>query len=58
MFRIKITILLTVFIAPFSLMAADPQSKEEQCTQYGSYQDADGTWQVCEVESIAEEGDS
>lgn len=36
-------------------MAVEPESKEEQCAQYGSYQDADDTWQVCESDDNEDE---
>lgn len=54
----KLSALILVFCSLFmtgSLMAEEPQSKAEQCAQYGSYQDADGNWQTCSEDEMPSE---
>ncbi|KZY49663.1 hypothetical protein A3732_22600 [Oleiphilus sp. HI0050] len=44
-----LALVIPMLIPNFSL-AEEPQTKEEQCAQYGSYQDSDGIWQTCDPE--------
>jgi hypothetical protein len=32
--------------------AEDPASKASQCDEYGSYQDAEGQWNSCEMDDM------
>lgn len=41
-----------------ALHAEDVPTKAEQCAQYGSYQDADGVWHVCEDSDMPSESDA
>lgn len=41
-----------------ALHAEEVPTKAEQCAQYGSYQDADGVWHVCEDSDMPSESDA